>query len=160
MFFQLCEANICLFIPFKKWVAHFIKKKWVAHNQIIQEHRKFNHKSAPNPQSFKDSQRDLQKFSPRWYIIGWKLLPKLISPLQNVFFKSRLITDNISLTDLIHQVHIIARNRGKKLAVLKLDFLKTFDRFSGPFIEAIFCLEFNFLWNDWATYAMCIQCCI
>ena len=56
------------------------------------------------------------------------VLSDLIHPCQSAFLKGRLISDNVMLAaDLMHQVHS-ARGKRKKLAALKLDFSKAFDR--------------------------------
>ena len=67
------------------------------------------------------------------------ILDKLIAPHQSAFLKGRLISDNIMLaSDCLHQIHSSGKRR-KKLAALKVDFSKAFDRLSWQFILA--CLQ-------------------
>ena len=56
------------------------------------------------------------------------ILPQIISPSQNAFVPSRLITDNVLVAyETLHAMHI--RKKGKKGALaLKLDVSKAYDR--------------------------------
>lgn len=66
-----------------------------------------------------------------------KVLENYIAPFQSAYLKGRLITDNIILAaDVLHQIHG-QRHTNKKLAALKIDFSKAFDRLSWDFISTI-----------------------
>lgn len=65
------------------------------------------------------------------------VLPDLIHPCQSAFLKGRLISDNVMLAaELMHQIHT-SRGKRKKLAALKIDFSKAFDRVSWNFILVV-----------------------
>lgn len=65
------------------------------------------------------------------------VLPTIIHPCQNAFLKGRLISDNVMLAaDLMNQIHS-SRGKRKKLAALKVDYSKAFDRLSWEFITAL-----------------------
>lgn len=64
------------------------------------------------------------------------ILQKIIAPTQSAFLQGRLISDNIILAgELMNQIHTSRQGR-KKLAALKVDFAKAFDRLSWDFIAA------------------------
>ena len=71
------------------------------------------------------------------------LLSSIIAPHQSAFLKGRLISDNIMLaTELMDHIHSSRVGR-RKLAALKIDFSKAFDRLSWNFISAVlFCMGF------------------
>lgn len=58
------------------------------------------------------------------------ILQKLIAPNQSAFLQGRLISDNILLAgELMNQLHSSRQGR-KRLAALKIDYAKAFDRIS------------------------------
>ena len=75
------------------------------------------------------------------------ILSSLIAPHQSAFLKGRLISDNIMLaTELMDHIHSSRKGR-RKLAALKIDFSKAFDRISWNFISAVlFSLGFPVKW--------------
>lgn len=104
------------------------------------------------------------------------VLPDLIHPCQSAFLKGRLISNNVMLAaELMHQIHT-SRGKRKKLAALKIDFSKAFDRISWNFIIALLkrmqfppafvnliyqCLstvEYHFMLNDKEIFALELKC--
>nr|XP_016504508.1 PREDICTED: uncharacterized protein LOC107822473 [Nicotiana tabacum] len=63
------------------------------------------------------------------------LLNKLVSRNQSDFISSRLITENVMLTQKI--IHNISKMNTGKNIVLKLDMAKTYDRMSWTFLVAV-----------------------
>ena len=75
------------------------------------------------------------------------ILASIIAPNQSAFLKGRLISDNIMLaSELMDHIHSSREGR-RKLAALKIDFSKAFDRISWNFISAVlFCMGFSMKW--------------
>ena len=79
-----------------------------------------------------------------------QILPRVISPTQNAFVPSRLITDNVLVVyELLHTMH--SRKKGKKGSLaLKLDISKAYDRVEWPFLKGIMTrLGFLEVWINW-----------
>ena len=80
------------------------------------------------------------------------ILSSVIAPHQSAFLKGRLISDNIMLaSELMDHIHSSRVGR-RKLAALKIDFSRDFDRISWNFISAVlFCMGYPMKWINLIT---------